>query len=164
MTVPSPNDVDATVRRIEELLDQQAVAAELVQLLMQLYGGGLARMVDVIREENGEAILRRLGRDKLTSSLLLLHGLHPMDAESRLRRALQRLERGFEAERVSLTGIKDGMAYIRVEHNGGGLPPASLAGMIEQAAMEAAPELDGVGIEGAAHAAALVQIAPAPVT
>jgi hypothetical protein len=94
--------------------------------------------------------------------LLLLHGLHPIDAETRLRKALQKLERRFEAQRVSLTEINDGVAFIRVEHTGGGGPPASLAEMIQRAAMDAAPELDGIEIEGAAHGA-LVQIAPAPV-
>ena len=155
-------DVDATVGRIEALVDQQPEAAELVQLLLQLYGAGLERVVEVIREENGEAILERIGADKLTASLLLLHGLHPIDAETRLRKALQKLERRFEAQRISLGELKDGVAFIRVEHNGGGRPPASIAEMIEQAAMEAAPELEGIEIEGVAHAA-LVQIAPAPV-
>jgi hypothetical protein len=156
-------DVDATVRAIESLVDMQPESAELAGLLMQLYGAGLTRIVEVIREENGESILERLAGDKLAASLLLLHGLHPVDAATRLRKALQKLERRFEAQRVSLAEIKDGVAFIRVEHNGGGTPPAALADMIEQAAMEVAPELEGIEIEGAAHAAVLVQIAPAPV-
>ena len=154
-------DVDATVRRIESLIDQQPEAAELVQRLMQLYGAGLNRIVDIIREENGASILQRLAAEKLTASLLLLHGLHPIDAETRLRAALQKLERRFESHRVLLAEIKDGVAIIRVEHNGGGTPPAGLAEMIELAAMDVAPELAGVEIQGATRAA-LVQIAPAP--
>lgn len=156
-----PPDVDATVRRIEALVDAQPEAAELVQLLMQLYGAGLSRVVEAVREESGGAILDRLAGDKLVASLLLLHGLHPVDAETRLRKALQRVERRLESQRVVLTEISGGVAFIRVEHNGGGSPPASLAEMIERAALEAAPDLEGIEIEGAASPTALVQIAPA---
>jgi hypothetical protein len=119
-------------------------------------------VVEVIREEDGDVILERIAGDKLTASLLLLHGLHPLDMETRLRKALQKLGRRFEAQRISLAEIKDGVAFVRVEHNGGGGAPAAMAETIERAAMEAAPELEGVEIEGAARGA-LVQIAPAPV-
>jgi hypothetical protein len=161
--VPETPDLDAAVRRIESLVEQQPESAELVQLLMQLYGAGLNRMVEVIREENGESILQRLATEKLTASLLLLHGLHPADPETRVRAAMQKLERRFESQRILLAEIRDGVALIRVQHNGGGAPPAALAEMIERAAMEVAPDLEGIEIEGAARAAALVQIAPAPV-
>jgi hypothetical protein len=120
-------DVDATVRRIEALVDAQPEAGELVQLLMQLYGAGLSRMVDMVHEEGNGAILDRFARDKLVASLLLLHGLHPVDAETRLRKALQRVERRLESQRIVLTEISGGVAFVRVEHNGGGAPPASLA-------------------------------------
>lgn len=158
--MPDTPDVDLTVRRIEQLLDEQPESAELVQLLMQLYGTGLTRMVDAIRSEEGTAILETLAADKLVATLLLLHGIHPVDAETRLRKALQRVDRHLESQRVVLAEIRDGVAYIRVERDGGGEPPASLADMIERAALEAVPEL-GIEIEGAAPAAALVQIAPA---
>jgi hypothetical protein len=154
-------DVDATVRRIEALVDAQPEAGELVQLLMQLYGAGLSRMVDMVHEEGNGAILDRFARDKLVASLLLLHGLHPVDAETRLRKALQRVERRLESQRIVLTEISGGVAFVRVEHNGGGAPPASLAELIERAALEAAPDLEGIEIEGAVSPTALVQIAPA---
>jgi hypothetical protein len=159
--MPDAPDVDQTVRQIEAIVEAQPEAAPLVQLLMQLYGAGLSRIVDVIRAEGRPDLLDRLAGDKLVASLLLLHGLHPVDPETRLRKALGRLERRFESQRILLADIRDGVAIIRVEHNGGGAPPASLAEMIEHTAMEAAPDLDGIAIEGAALAASLVQIAPA---
>ena len=158
--MPETPDVDATVRRIEALVAGQPEAGELVQLLMQLYGAGLARVLDMIRREGAEALLERFAADKLVATLLLLHGLHPVDAETRVAKALRTLERHFESERLVLAAIKDGVAYIRVERSGGGTPAPSLAESIERAALEAAPELDGVEIEGASPAA-LVQIAPA---
>lgn len=154
-------DVDATVRRIEALADAQPESAELVQLLMQLYGEGLSRMLAVVRDAGGAPILERLAEDKLVASLLLLHGLHPLDAETRLRQALKRLDRRLEAQRLVLAEVRDGVALIRVEHNGGGSPPSDLAGLIERVAMEAAPDLEAIEIEGAPAGGALVQIAPA---
>jgi CII-binding regulator of phage lambda lysogenization HflD len=159
--MPESPDVDATVRKIEALVDAHPEAGELVQLLMQLYGAGLSRVVEVIRVEGQPDLVEQLAGDKLVASLLLLHGLHPIPAETRLQRALQRLERRLESQRVLLVQLRDGVAHIRVEHQGAGDPSAGLADMIERAAMEAAPELEGVQIEGAALSASLVQIAPA---
>jgi hypothetical protein len=159
--VAEKQDVEGTVRRIEALADAQPEAAELVQLLMQLYGEGLSRILDVVRDAAGAPGLERLAEDRVVATLLLLHGLHPIDPEDRLRGALRKLERRVEAHRIVLTGVRDGVALIRVEHNGGGSPPAALAEMIERAAMEAAPDLDGIEIDGAASQSALVQIAPA---
>jgi hypothetical protein len=154
-------DVDATVERIESLVAEQPETAELVQLLMQLYGAGLARIVEISAEASPE-LLESLASDKLVGSLLLLHELHPEDAGTRLRRALARVERGLESGRVLLERIDNGTATIRVEHNGGSHLPPHLAAWIENAAFEAAPELEMVAVEGVpAAAGALVQIAPA---
>lgn len=149
-------DVDATVRRIEALVDAQPESAEVVQLLMQLYGEGLSRVLEVIRHAAGAPVMEQLAEDKLVGSLLLLHGLHPIDPETRLREALQKLDR-----RLVLAEVRDGVARIRVEHNGGGSPPSALAEMIERTAMEAAPDLEAIEIEGVASSGMLVQIAPA---
>jgi len=157
--VAEPPDVDVTVRKIEALVDEQPEASELVQKLMELYGAGLRRVVEL----SGEEVVNRFAGDRLVASLLLLHGLHPVDAETRLRKALQRVERRLESQRVLLREIKGGVAIIRIEQNGGGAAPASLTQMIEDAVMEAAPDLDGIEIEGAQPSAppGLVQIAPA---
>ncbi len=154
-------DVNATVERIESVVAEHPESAELVQLLMHLYGAGLGRIVEIAAQSATPGLLERLASDKLVGSLLLLHDLHPEDAETRLRRALHRVERRLESHRLVLVGLAEGVANIRVEHNGGGQPPPSLAGWIESAAFEAAPDLEGVRIEGAPASGALVQIAPA---
>jgi hypothetical protein len=155
-------DVDVTVKRIEALLDEMPESGELVQLLMHLYGAGLARIVELLDEAAATSVLDSLADDKLVASLLLLHGLHPVDAETRLRRALQRVECRLESQRIVLSGINGGVARIRIEHNGGGSPPASLAAAIEQTVVDFAPDLSGVEIEGIAQPSpALVQIEPA---
>jgi hypothetical protein len=168
--VTETNDVDAVVHRIEALLDEfeqegaprlRERAAELVGLLMKVYGAGLERVLDIAGRS--QEILDQITGDKLLASLLLLHGLHPDPIESRIQQALQHVERRLDAQQIILDGMSDGVARIRVQKNGGSSPwpPEALAGMIERAVMEAAPDAAGVEIEGLESSAALVQISPA---
>jgi hypothetical protein len=146
-------------RQIEALVEAQPECAELAQLLMEWYGEGLTRIMQLSTPEAQE----QFAGDPTICGLLLVHGLHPIDAETRLCKAMQRLERRYEAQRVVVREIRDGVAVIAIEQQGGGSPPSSLPAAIEEAAMEAAPELEGVRIEGVRPAAAssLVQILPA---
>jgi hypothetical protein len=161
--VGEPQDVDATVRRIECLVEElgqadpqlRRRAEELISLLMQLYQAGFSRAVEILGREHTS----RIAEDKLVGSLLLLHGLHPADATERIAGALRRVERRLDGHRLHLIGIADEVAHIRVEVNGGAVPP-SLAGAIERAVVESAPDIARVEIEGVPQAAiALVQIA-----
>ena len=124
---------------------------------MQLYGAGLARTLEILGPENAA----RIAEDKLVGSLLLLHGLHPVDASTRVAEALRRLQRRLDGHNLCLEEFTDGRARVRVVLNGG-KPPASLAATIERAISESAPDMASVEIEGLpAVQPALVQIAPA---
>ena len=158
-----PPDVDAIVKKIEISLAELGEADpqlrdrtdDVVRLLMQLYGAGLARLMQVVGPEAAE----RIAEDRLLASLLLLHGLHPVDAGTRIRDALRRLERKLDGHHLQLAELSEGVVHIRVERNGGHPPPA-LAGAIERAIAECAPDVSGVEIEGLPDAATgLVQIA-----
>jgi len=164
--VAEPPDVNGTVQRIEVILEElrqadpqlQQRAEEIIRLLMHLYGFGLARTIEILGNESAG----RLAGDKLVSSLLLLHGLHPVDAESRIQEALRRIERRLDGARLLVAGISDDVARVRVELNGGTAPPATLAAMIERAVADSAPDIAAVEIDGLPQAAVpLVQIAPA---
>src|SRR4029453_14338146 len=75
----------ATGDRIERLLDELRVAAdprsyqiaeELLRAVTGLYGGGLARVVDLVGD-GAPDVMARLVDDELVASLLIVHGLHP---------------------------------------------------------------------------------------
>ncbi len=158
-------DTNATVGQIEAALDELGAAdpafrqraEELIRLLMQLYGAGLARVIELLGQENAA----RIADDKLIGSLLLLHGLHPVDASTRVAEALRHLQRRLDGHNLHLEELADGRARVRVVLNGG-RPPASLAAAIERAISESAPDVASVEIEGLpAEQPALVQIAPA---
>ena len=148
------DEVRELVARVEALLgglDEQAT--EVVQALVQLYGEALARVVAGTDPTE----------DELLSHLLLVHDLHPVDAETRVRRALDdvRPYLGSHGGDVELLGVEDGVARVRLEGTCNGCPSSTvtLRNAIEEAIMRAAPELERVDAEGVAEPEpALVQI------
>jgi len=89
-------DLRTVGTRIEELLgrlrdraDPTTVesAEEVVRLVVELYGAGLERVVEMA----GEDVLERLVKDELVASLLVLHDLHPKNTETRVLEALDQV-------------------------------------------------------------------------
>jgi Fe-S cluster biogenesis protein NfuA len=142
----------------------------LVRLLVGLYGDGLTRIVAALRAdvEAGAAILAGLTADPLVESLLLLHGLHPLDVDARIQRALERIRPylGSHAGGVRYLGVTDGVARLRLEGSCHGCPSSAVTVRlaIEGAVTEAAPEVSEVVVEGMTEPAepALLQIGPRP--
>ena len=89
--LPAPNDDelrregDRIVQLIEDLGAMAGApvrqrAEELAQRLVHLYGTGLERIMSIwIDSGLGESARQRLRADPLVSSLLVLHGIHPVD-------------------------------------------------------------------------------------
>ena len=65
-------------------------AEELVRQVTDLYGAGLERILEILDEPGklDDATLAALAADDLVASLLLVHGLHPHDVETRVAAAL----------------------------------------------------------------------------
>src|SRR3954452_9735356 len=127
---------------------------------MGLYGEGLERIFGTLEGEGaGSAGLRgRLAEDGVVASLMLIHGLYPVDLETRVREALDSVRPYMESHggNVELVGIEGGVARLRLEGSCNGCP-ASASTMelaIEQALQEAAPDLEGIDVEGVAPTAA----------
>jgi Fe-S cluster biogenesis protein NfuA/nitrite reductase/ring-hydroxylating ferredoxin subunit len=165
--------------RIEELLaaltarGQGPAAEELVRLLVGLYGDGLAHVMAAVVEAGDPAALDQLISDPLIESLLLLHGLHPLDVDTRIQRALDRVRPylGSHAGGVQYIGVTDGVARLKLEGNCDGCPSSTVTVQlaIEGAVQDAAPEVTEVVVEGVTEAPApaaagpvLLQIGPRP--
>jgi Fe-S cluster biogenesis protein NfuA/nitrite reductase/ring-hydroxylating ferredoxin subunit len=164
--------------QIEELLaaltarGQGPLAEELVRLLVGLYGDGLAHIMEAVAEDGGPALRDRLTGDPLVESLLLLHGLHPLDVDARIQRALDRVRPylGSHAGGVEYVGFADGVARLKLEGNCDGCPSSTVTVQlaIEGAVQDAAPEVTEVVVEGVTEAApaapgpVLLQIGPRP--
>jgi Fe-S cluster biogenesis protein NfuA/nitrite reductase/ring-hydroxylating ferredoxin subunit len=150
--------------RVEELLDAlksggfgpaASAAEELVGLLVGLYGDGLAQIMNVLAAQGpeGAAMIEALADDPTVESLLLLHGLHPLDVDARIQRALDRVRPylGSHAGGVEYLGVtEDGVARLRLEGSCNGCPSSTVTVelAITGAVQDAAPEVTDVVVEG----------------
>ena len=138
------------VARIDVLL-ADAHDVELVQSLVELYGEGLARIV----AHDPECVAGVAG-DELVSHLLVLHGLHPVPLEDRVRGALDEVRPYLEQHGgdVELLGIDAGVARLRLQGTCNGCPSstATLRHAIEDAIQRVAPDIDEIEAEGAVPA------------
>ena len=134
--------IEALVQEMDALADPvaRAGAVELVQAILELHGTGLAGIMVAIQQagEAGAAITEHLLHDDLVGSLLLLHDLHPLDPETRIKRALEALRPhlGVQGGSAELVGLGAGVARVRIEGGGHGLEDT-----VREAVLAAAPEV-----------------------
>ena len=165
------HDAQRAGERVEALLAElgsqagpqvAATAEELVSCLVELYGAGLAKIVQIIGEdaEDGERLMDALVDDPLVESLLLLHDLHPVDVGTRVRQAIEAVmpTLGSHAGQVEFCGVDDrGVIQLRMQRSGHGCQSSSatVQAAVEKSVAEAAPEAAGVEIEVVTVAAEL---------
>ena len=93
-----------------------------------------------------------LARDDLVSSLLLLYGLHPLDVETRVRQALEKVQPvlGSRGGSVELLGLSEGTVRVRLEIAGHGCQSTAraLRQTVEDAIYGAAPDIVSLEMEG----------------
>ena len=150
--------METLLEEIETLPDRNArsKAAEVVGVLLDLYGEGLARMMEVVAEgEERERTFDAFAEDELVSHLLLLHGLHPLDLETRVIMALEEVRPYLQSHggNVELLGVKEGVARLRMQGSCSGCPSSTvtLRLAIEEAIQKSAPDLEGIEAEGVAE-------------
>lgn len=157
-------EVQERVGRVETLLEEleslqnpeaRATALEAVQSLLDLYGEGLARLLEGVARLSGEDGLVAVAEDELVSHLLILHGLHPVSVEARVLRALEEVRPYMESHGgdVELVGVEGGVARLRLRGSCDGCHASAmtLKLAIERAIRETAPELERVEAEGVAE-------------
>jgi Fe-S cluster biogenesis protein NfuA/nitrite reductase/ring-hydroxylating ferredoxin subunit len=148
--------VEGGVARVEAAIgeiESQPQAMEAVQALVEMYGEGLARIIERV---DASAFLD----DDLVTHLLLLHDLHPVPLEERVRAALEEVRPYMESHKggVELVSIEDGVVRLRLRGSCSGCPSSTmtLKLAIEDAIHKAAPDVDEIVAEG------VVEPAPPP--
>jgi len=142
------------VEQLEQYPDTEVrdKALDLVQIILQLYGESLRRMIATLESEpRRDQILARMASDEVIRSILLIHGLMPINLYDRVAAKLSDLRHYLVSQGcdVELLGIDDARARMRLIRSGKGAPPiAVLKAEIEKALSEVAPDLAGVEIEG----------------
>ncbi len=157
-----PGDPAELIERVQELSEEverlpesrsRAVAEELLGAVLELYGDGLARIVDAIDESGDAAAIRdRLAGDGMVASLLLIHDLYPVPISERVEEALESVRPYMESHggNVELLSLEGDVAKLRLEGSCEGCPASSatLELAIKSALEEAAPDLQGIEVEG----------------
>lgn len=151
------SDVRELPARIEALLDELAsdgdaatarCAEELVAAVLRLYGDGLTRIAGSLGADD----LRRLADDDLVAGLLLLHGLHPDDVDTRIQHALDKVRPylGSHAGGIDYLGADGGVARLRLLGGCDGCAgsAATVHDAVERAVLAAAPEIESVEVAG----------------
>jgi Fe-S cluster biogenesis protein NfuA len=155
--------IEGLVREIERVSDPavQSLSRQLVQSLLDLHGSGIERMLEIVHGsgEGGQRIIEEIGRDDLARGLLLLHGLHPVDLQTRILEALEKTRpylhaQGGQAELVSVN--ESGAVTLRLEGSCHSCPSSAstLRSTVEKAIYDAAPDVTAIIVEGSVPEAA----------
>jgi Fe-S cluster biogenesis protein NfuA/nitrite reductase/ring-hydroxylating ferredoxin subunit len=144
--------------RIQTLLDATSTggvaarerAEQLVREVVELYGAGLARIVELIDDLAVPEILDRLATDDLVTSLLLVHGLHPQDVRRRVSDALDRVRPylGSHGGDVQLIDVVSDTVQLQFAGSCKSCPSSAvtLELAVEDAIRAAAPEISSIEV------------------
>ena len=161
--MPNDKDFQTKVQRIAELVallenitdaETRTSAKALVQLLLDLHAAGLERVMEIIAKHDAPGLptIDDLGRDPLVSSLLVLYGLHPLDFESRVAQAVEKVRPHVRkgGGELQLLGTESGVVRLQLHLTGHGCASTgkTLKTMVEDALYEAAPDMGRLLIEG----------------
>jgi Fe-S cluster biogenesis protein NfuA len=156
--------IEFLIEEVERFPDPQARARtqEVLRTVMELHGAGLERLLEKLADigEPGFAVIDELARDEVVGAVLLLHGLHPVDLETRVRQALEKVRPLLKSHggNVELLDLTEGVARLRMLGSCDGCPSSAmtLKLAIEKAVYEQAPDLVAIEVDGAStngHAA-----------
>ena len=148
--------IETLIQELEQLPDSRARAhtQEVIQAILELHGTALERMLEQIAEagDTGLATIGALARDDLVGSLLLLHGLHPQDMETRVRLALDKVRPYLRSHGgdVELLGVAGSEVRLRMQGSCHGCPSSALTlkTAIEESIQEKAPDVTSIQVEG----------------
>ena len=150
--------LDQQMRRVEELVDTlaklgdpvaRATAQELMQTLLSLHRAGLASLLEIVRQSDScQAIAAAIRQDKVIESLLLLHGLHPVDLQTRAQQALEQVRpliRGYGSD-LQLVAIAGKRVRVRLVGECS-LSSEALEHFLEEAFAAVAPDVQVIEVE-----------------
>ena len=155
MSVAAIDRVDALLDELDAIADPAArdTALALVRELLDLYGEGLARVVTRVAERDDGALAETLAGDELVANLLLLHGLHPVPLETRVRNGLDEVRPYLETHggNVALLGIDEGVVRLQLQGSCSGCPSSALTlkHAVEEAIHRVAPDVAEIVAEDA---------------
>jgi Fe-S cluster biogenesis protein NfuA len=147
--------IEGLIAQIRNSADRELreMALELIQILMEFHATAIDRMMEITSQAGdvGWEVIDRFGRDQLVSNMLLLHGLHPLDLDTRVRDALETVRPYLHSHggNVELIEISDGAVRLKLTGSCHGCPSSAvtLKTAIETAIHETAPDVTSIQCE-----------------
>jgi Fe-S cluster biogenesis protein NfuA len=148
--------VEKLAAKLEKAGDPEirATALDLVQSVIELHGAALQHMVESLsRTPEGQEALSEALNDDLVASMLLLHGLHPDDMQTRVMRGIEKARPYLQSHGgdVEVASVRDGIVRLILHGTCGSCPSSSLTlkSAVEDALYEAAPDIVEIVAENA---------------
>lgn len=144
--------VDDAVAALADLDPKaRAVAEELKSALEAVHRAGLVTIVRRMREDDGaRAVLFELVDDPVVHLLLSLHEIIRPDPVTHANRVLVTVRPQLQSHGgdVTLVGVEDGIAYVRLEGacNGCSMSSVTLRNLVQEALVEGVPSITAVEV------------------
>jgi Fe-S cluster biogenesis protein NfuA len=147
--------VESLLHELDQGLDMQALTRmqQVLRAVMELHAAALERILDKLAEAGatGLALIDALADDDLVASFFLLHGLHPLNLETRVRQALDKVRPLLRSHGgdVELLDLADGVVRLRLLGSCDGCPSSALTQKtaIEDAIYAKAPDVAGIEVD-----------------
>jgi Fe-S cluster biogenesis protein NfuA/nitrite reductase/ring-hydroxylating ferredoxin subunit len=162
----NPNgDINLHGERIQRLLEKieslpypaaKELINECMEAVLAFYGAGLQRILQLVSQDGAEGrkVFRDLVHDDVIKGLLLIHDLHPLDLEARLREALDKVRPYLQSHggNVELISLENDIAKLRLQGTCESCASSSvtLELAIRHAIEQACPDLVHFEVEGVA--------------
>jgi Fe-S cluster biogenesis protein NfuA/nitrite reductase/ring-hydroxylating ferredoxin subunit len=121
-------DINLQGERIQRLLKRiealpypgaKELIRECLEAVLAFYGRGLSRVLQVVNRAgpDGRKVYQALIHDEVVKGLLLIHDLHPLDLEARLREALDKVRPYLHSHggNVDLISLENDVAKLRLQ-------------------------------------------------
>jgi Fe-S cluster biogenesis protein NfuA len=141
--------------RAAQASDSRDAALEILETLMEFHASAIDRMMEIASEagDPGWDLIDKFGADELIANVLLLHGLHPVDLETRVESALKKVRPYLRSHggNVELLQIVDGAVRLRLIGSCQGCPSSTqtFRTAIETAIYDKAPDVVRIECDGA---------------
>jgi hypothetical protein len=112
--------IETLVQEVERFKEPAARehTRQIVQSILDLHRAAIDRMMECVAATGtpGDALIDTMAADDLVSNVLLLHGLHPLDVEARVTKALEQVRPYLHSHggNVEFLGLDDGVLRLRV--------------------------------------------------
>jgi Fe-S cluster biogenesis protein NfuA/nitrite reductase/ring-hydroxylating ferredoxin subunit len=170
-----PDELKRAGNRIQELVAQidalpnspaRVLFQECLESVLAFYGHGLERILQLVAKagHDGQKIYRDLINDNVVRALLLIHDLHPIDIETRLLEALDKVRPYLRSHGgdVEVIGLTNNVARLRLQGTCKSCASSTvtLELAVRHAIEEACPDLISFEVEGAPAHSTGATVAP----